>query len=713
MTPIPDVYTDEDATEREPYVDMPTALPPVFPPYMPRPARSALRRRPIVVVLTISFLLALVATGMLAYIFISKRPAASFATASLTANHTVLRVNDSFTLTGSGFGAIDTIAFTRDMNVPILNGNQKPLQVRSDAVGAFTVSITVGNWGTGDHIIRATDGAQQFSDSVTITIEQVPSGPPRLQLAAAQLDFGAAAPGVVSSENLTLTNAGGGQLRWQASSDQPWLSVTPGSDTFNGSEVVIVTVNRGALSPLSYTGHLSFVQQDSGTGKTSKAQPLKLTVTMAVKAAPASLTLSQVSLSFSGDTTQNPASQTITLQNSSKQPISWSAKPQTGNSLPWLTIAPASGQLAPGASVVLTVSVQSQQLPPGSYQGTINFTGGANPRVNVSLSVVAPGNVIVSPPSLNFLAYTGQNPASQSITLQNSGGQLLNWTVSTVTANGGNWLSASPSSGQLASGSKGVVTIVANVTGLSPNAYQGTVSLNAGVLSKQIAVSLTVSNAPVPSINTQVHTLDFSTLKGSNPVPQSFTLTNTGNATLNWAASEDSSAAAYIHESPASGSLAPARSATITVSPAVQQLGGGSLTGTITIADSDAGTSVPSQKVVVNVTVQDQAVISVVHTLSFGNDSTFQNTQEPLVLTNNGSADLNWTLTIPAASSAPWLSVDSTSGTLSPNASTVINVDCDSSQLSPGTYTASLQISDSDANTPVASQTVDIVLTVN
>ena len=682
---------------------------PARPPYMPGPTRSPFQRRPILVTLTVSFLLMLVASGLLAYTFISKRPEASFATATLIVTNNQLRVGDTFTLTGSGFGANDLLTFTRDTKkVPILDGNRKPLQAHTDAPGAFSVSITVGNWGVGDHLIHVIDEAQQFSDSVTITIEQAPAAPPVLRLGISQLDFGTDAPGVVSSKNVTLTNTGGDQINWQASSDSPWLSIAPGSGTFGGSGVVVITVNRGALSPLSYTGHISFIQQGSST------KPLKLTVTMAVKSAPASLTLSPVSLSYSGSTAQNPASQTITVQNSGKQPLNWSAKPLTGNGVSWLTIAPNSGQLAPAASATISVSAQSQQLAAGSYQGTISFSGGTNPQVSVSLNVVAPGNLIASPPSLNFSAYTNQNPTSQSITLQNSGGQLLNWTVSTATTNGGNWLSASPTSGQLVAGAKGTVTILAHSAGLQPNAYQGSITFNYGTLSKQMAISLTVSTPAVAVINTQVHTLSFSTLKGTNPAAQTFTITNTGNALLNWIANEDTIAATYAPVTPSRGSLAPAKSATITVSPSLLQLGGGTLTGTITIADSDTGSTVAGQKVAVNITVLDQAIISVaIQTMSFSNDSTFQNTWQPLVLTDTGSTNLNWTLTIPSSSSSSWLSVDSTSGTVAPGESTAIDVSCDSSQLAPGTYTASLQISDSDPNTAVAPQTVDVVLVVS
>jgi hypothetical protein len=714
-TPLPEVYDDEDLTQREPQMTvrqarlrasspMPTPAP-SLPPYMP--ARSPFQSRPILTTLTISFLLILVASGLLAYMFISRKPEASFATATLSAVPGQLRVNDQLLLSGTGFGANDLLSFTHDNDQPILDGNGKHLQARTDALGAFSVHIVVGNWGVGDHLIHVVNEAQQFSDSVTITIESSPPEPPSLRLPTTRLDFGADAPGVVSSKNVTLTNAGGGQLNWQASSDQPWLSIAPGSGTFNGSTLAVVTVNRGTLAPLAYTGHISFTQQGS------HAHPLTLTVTMAVKAAPISLTIAPVSLSYSGSTTQNPASQAITLRNSGSQPLNWSATATTGNGVAWLSLAPANGQLAPGASAAVTVSAQSQLLAVGSYQGVIAFKGGSNPQVSVSLSVAAPGSLVVSPPSLNFSAYSGHNPTAGSVTLQNSGGQPVNWTATAATTTGARWLSVSPTGGQLLSGGKATVAIAANAAALSPAAYQGTVTFSYNGVSHQVAVALTVSTPPTPSINVQVSTLNFSTIMGKDPAPQTFTISNTGNATLDWSASEDQVAATYAPMTPVSGSLAPAQSATITVSPSTTHLGVGSLSGTITIADSDSGVSIPARKVVVNITVLDQPQISLSTTgLDFSNDSTLQSSSQLLVITNTGSSDLNWAITIPSDATG-WLSVDTSSGTLAPGESVVVDVTCDSSQLTTGSYTAALQVGDSDPGTPVTPQTVDITLTVS
>ncbi len=82
---------------------------------------------------------------------------------------------------------------------------------------------------------------------------------------------------------------------------------------------------------------------------------------------------------------------------------------------------------------------------------------------------------------------------------------------------------------------------------------------------------------------------------------------------------------------------------------------------------------------------------------------------QTFTITNAGHAPLNWAL---SQSLPSWLSVDIPSGTLSPGTSAFVTVTCDSTGLAAGTYTYTLVVSGTDANTPVTSQNVAITLTV-
>lgn len=654
------------------------------------------------IILTILVLLLLIAGSVSAFLLINRHTY----NPHITATPRQLRVSDTVQLSGSGFGAYDLISFTHDdAETPMLDGSGHAFLAHTDFAGAFSVSMVIpSNWSQGEHTLHANDAAQGVGATTPITIQPPSGAPPQLALAATSLVVGAAGPGVVSNKTVTLINAGGNKLSWQASSDQPWLTVSPNSGTFSGSASVQVTVNRGTLVPLSYTGHVLFTRPGSNN------QPLILTVHMSVIAAPTSLTVSSVALNYVGSTLQNPTTQTITLQNSDSHPVDWGSATVTGNGAAWLSVTPGSGHLAPKSSQTITVNVQSLQLAMGAYQGTIYFKGGANPQVTVALTVIAPGNMIVSPPSLNFVS-TGQNPATQTVSLQHSGGEPLNWSVTATTADGTHWLTVTPAYGYLYGNAQANVTIAVNAASLKPNSYQGTLNFSYGTTTRQVAIALTVSVPLLPSIKLNTNVLNFSTIKGNNPAPQSFTITNTGNTTLNWKIVEDQNGITYLPLTPNTGSLLPSASTSVTISPAVQQANAGIIASTITVEDSNTNPQVPAQSVAANVTVSDIPALNLsTNSIIFNDNSNNTHGLQLVTITDTGSQPLDWQ--IQPSVNVAWLSISTTSGTVAPGQNTVVDVTCDSSSLSPGTYTVTLTVSDTDPGTPVPSQTIVVTLNV-
>ncbi|MDQ2888542.1 MAG: hypothetical protein M3Y39_20980 [Chloroflexota bacterium] len=481
LAPPPSAFAPHMASDEsslEPFIDPPA--------YMPK--RRFLPRRAIAILLTFSCLFFLLASSILAFVLISR--SSSPALPVMSASPGQLRINDTLTLAGSGFNARSLLAFTYDINRVVLDSNNHPLQARANAQGVFSVQLRVPNdWNPGQHYIHATDAAHNQSASTAISVQPPSTATPQLQLSVASLNFGADAPGSVTDQTISLVNAGGGQINWQASSDQTWLSVSPGSGTFSGREVVRVKVNRSSLAPQTYSGHITFTPGDSNA-----ASSVILNVTMAVKAAPAVLTLAPTSLNYTMSTQQSSASQTIVLQNSGGQSLNWTSAVATGDGASWLAIAPASGSIAPAQSATVTVSVQAQQLAPGTYQGTITFSGGAHGQVDVALTMNgANGDLTATPSTLAFSMSANQQPDYKAIILQNNGSQTLNWTASATTTNQGSWLRPDVSGGTLAPGAEGFVNARVDATGLQPGTYQGTLTLSAGGAVEEVAITLTVS----------------------------------------------------------------------------------------------------------------------------------------------------------------------------------------------------------------------------
>ncbi|MBO0790373.1 MAG: hypothetical protein J2P36_05415 [Ktedonobacteraceae bacterium] len=146
----------------------------------------------------------------------------------------------------------------------------------------------------------------------------------------------------------------------------------------------------------------------------------------------------------------------------------------------------------------------------------------------------------------------------------------------------------------------------------------------------------------------------------------------------------------------------------LTVTPRATNVG--TFATTITISDNSTG---QQKKIPVTVTVKDQADISVSQdSMSFVNHDEYQSTTQILIIDNDGSRPLNWTIS--TDTNAPWLWISTPTGamngTMASGDSAVVSVTCNSSNLSPGTYTVTLTIRDSNPAVPPRHVAVKLVV---
>ncbi len=685
----------------KPLLDTDGALSALYQPRHPKKVHTA--KRTISLLLTLSCIFFLLASGILVYVLMASKSTSSPGL-KLSVNPPTVRASDLFMLSGSGFTPATQVNFTYDDEKPINDSMGHQLKHVVDRHGAFSIEvITPTSWGVGIHTIIATDEAQQASTSTSITVEAPSEAAPQLQLSTTHIDLGTNSAGTTSSKQITLKNIGGNKLTWQQKSDAAWLKAAPTGDNsyaFAGSESVTITANRSNLTPKStHTGHIIFAQKD-GTN------PITLTVTMGVDAAPAVLNVSPLSLTFAATSTQSVPTQSVTLQNSGGKSLNWQATATTNDGANWLYVGGASGRIDPSQSQQLTIGVQAQTLAVGSYQGMVALTGGASATINVSLTVLAPGNILVTPTTLSFTGLTQQSVTSEFLTLQNSGAQPQTWST---TVDQGNWLSTTPQSGSINAGEQTQIPVNINTAGLKANSYQGSITFTMGNYITVVPVALTLTTPPTAAISVQSTALTFHTIAGTNPTGQQLAITNTGNAVLNWAATESGNGATFAPLSIISGHLSPQSSSTIQVNPSVANLSPGTQNTTITIADSDASTTVVSQKVQVTVIIQGQAAISISPSNFHLDASSTNPTSQTVAIKNTGTAPLNWSASVHMDTpvGGTWLSVDTASGTLAVGASQNIVVSCDNTGLTAGdSYQGTILISDSDTGTTVASQTV-------
>jgi hypothetical protein len=144
---------------------------------------------------------------------------------------------------------------------------------------------------------------------------------------------------------------------------------------------------------------------------------------------PITLAVCPSELSFSATVGgQNPESQTLAVENSGNGTMQWSV---TGNA-PWLSVTPASGTYD-GETNYVTVSADISGMDAGNYDSTITVSApnaSNSPEiipVYLNVATTAVGNegkatIALSPSDFSFsTTLGGQNPASQSLSISNSG----------------------------------------------------------------------------------------------------------------------------------------------------------------------------------------------------------------------------------------------------------------------------------------------------
>ncbi len=469
------------------------------------------------------------------------------------------------------------------------------------------------------------------------------------------------------------------------------VSITVGQDWAVGPHVIYATDEQ------SHRASMSVVVQ-----KTPAAPPL--------------LQLALNHIDLGEDSAGVVSRKGITLTNVGGGLVNWQG---SSDSPDWLKLTPPSGSYAGGQQVVVTVD--RSNLAPKLYTGHIRFTqqDSKNPALTLTVTMgvnPASANLVISNAAFTFTGDTVTNPGTQAITIQNAGGQGLNWMATVSTTSGGNWLALSSSSGYLATGAASTMTVSAVSAGWRVGSYQGTITFSyAGASATPVMVTLNVNPPPVAKVAISTGGLSFHAIMGQNPRAQSFTLTNAGNAPLNWGILEDANGKMYAPVSQASGTLGPLKSVAITVVPSIAQAGAGTLNALITIIDTDAGTPVKSQQVKVTFTIVNQAVISLNQSqFIFNQTKAIPVSTQLILLTDAGSAPLHWSLTITNGSPVSWLTVDNAGGTtLNPGGADLINVQSDSTNLSPGTFTATLTLSDTATVNPAAPVVVTVTVVVS
>ena len=354
-------------------------------------------------------------------------------------------------------------------------------------------------------------------------IREVLAAPPPVSISPAQMTFSGKSGGAQTPpQKLSIESPVSGlNFSITKSSGADWLVL--GGTAGNAPRLINVRADPSNLAPGTYQATLTVAARFGNV--------VSANVNVSFQVAQGDnpkLAVDHSSLSFTFP--RNPTtslSQNVRVLNAGTGTLAYSARVQTATGGTWLSISPTGGNVTPQSPAMISVTANPNGLSAGTYTGTITFTSstsGETAALQVNLTVSALDQAVqLSHKALSFIAVAngGVVPPS-SFAVKNIGRGTANFTVSTQTLAGGQWLSATPKSGAATAGIAGPsVTVSVNQAGLAPGFYYGLVRIDSpgAANTPQIATIalhvLAADQDPGPVV--QPNELVFTAVQGAPP----------------------------------------------------------------------------------------------------------------------------------------------------------------------------------------------------
>ena len=374
---------------------------------------------------------------------------------------------------------------------------------------------------------------------------------PALSVTPTTLNFSASQGGAnPATQTFSIRNTGGGTLNWTASESSSWISsVSPASGSITtGPDTVSVSVNTAGLVAGTY---ISSVAVGSNGGSASVA--VNITIANITVTSPEAGEDWQVGTTHSitwtssgvsgnvqiqlgipagcdytwsdipgGTSTANDGSHSWTVSGNAAEncviKISCVSNPNfLGQSQPFNIVSPTTttSSVRPSTTTssvrpsTTTTSVRPSTTTTSVRPSTTTTSIATTTSVRTTTTTSIAPSLYTSPSSFSF-SYTvgGATPANQTLSIRNTGGGTLNWSVSYPSAN--NWINASPPTGS-STGETDTVSIgLCNLASLSPGTHTGTITVdsNGGTHTKTITLTVNPNQAPLWDVLFQNQTVD-------------------------------------------------------------------------------------------------------------------------------------------------------------------------------------------------------------
>ena len=369
---------------------------------------------------------------------------------------------------------------------------------------------------------------QDMALTVPVTLTVIASGSAvYFDSLPGQLSFSLATnAGAPAAQSFQIRNAGTGTLSWTmvatTADGGSWLTASALSGT--APSTVSVSINPSLLPGNGLAAGTFNGQLILRTTGDSVTIPVSVTVGPNVFA---QVNAINFTMPQGGS---NPLPQMLAVSSTGTN-FTFSSAVYTSSGGAWLSISNLGGECC-NTPIGITVSVNASTLPAGTYSGEIVFTQYAQQDMALTVPVtltVEPTTAAFfdsMPGQLSFFLQAGGTPAAQTVQVRNGGTGTLSWTMKATTADGGNWLTATPATGTAPSTvTVGVVTNNLPGHGLTAATYNGQLMFTSGTDVVTIPISVTVG----ANIFRQQNGISFVMMQGgTNPLPQILPVVSAG-----------------------------------------------------------------------------------------------------------------------------------------------------------------------------------------
>jgi uncharacterized protein (TIGR03437 family) len=422
--------------------------------------------------------------------------------------------------------------------------------------------------------------------------------------------------GVLGAGSAPLTG-----LAYTVTAADPWVVVSPATGTLPQSLLVSANATSLSAGPANSTVTV--------TAPGANPPSISFNVNAIVgPVLPAQLTANTSQLSLSAVQGAAPFSANISLANTGGGSINFNATETTVSGGNWLSLNATSGSFGNAAPYSLGVTVNSTQLAPGVYRGSVSVSGSSASgpitpvTIPVALTVSGSNQVIqLSQTALNFRTITtGSSPLPQTIGIQNIGQGAMSWTAGAVDVNGNPvpWVKLSASSGTVsASGTASALGVTVSPLNMTPGDYYAKILVGSAATNspQTVTIVMTVLAANTATFaDIQPSALIFTGAAGTVPSSQLVRIAAVGGANgkaLSYTASGVTlDGTNWFTDVPRANTIAVNSPDRIVVQPDFTQLQPGSYTGNITLLFADGTTRTIKILSVVTAATTSQAISS-------------------------------------------------------------------------------------------------------